>query len=133
MHHLLNWSTHYSAIKAVLTSALWINYGNRPLPLYLSMYFWLTTVKLSRRWLRGFSPTKFRLFSIYFLLSKIRNIIAANKDCQHFNTFHATRLFQYPRKTSENQRFSDVFREYQKRPVAWNGLSFVIHFFSVTL
>ena len=33
--------------------------------------------------------------------------------------FHATDLFLYPLKTSEN-----VFREYQKRSVAWNGLKF---------
>ena len=36
------------------------------------------------------------------------------------NPFHATDLFLYPRKTSENLRFSDVFRGYRKRPVAWN-------------
>ena len=35
------------------------------------------------------------------------------------NTFHATGLFLYPLKTSENQRFSDVSREYRKRPVTY--------------
>ena len=30
-----------------------------------------------------------------------------------------------PLITSENQRFSDVFRGYRKRPVAWNGLIFM--------
>ena len=40
------------------------------------------------------------------------------------NPFHATGLFRYPLKTSENQRLSDVFRGYQKRPVAWNGLRY---------
>ena len=39
-----------------------------------------------------------------------------------FNPFHVTGLLRYPLKTSENQRFSDVFRGYWKRPVAWNGL-----------
>ena len=39
-----------------------------------------------------------------------------------FNPFHATNLFWYLLKTSENQRFSDVFRGHQKRSVAWNGL-----------
>ena len=34
----------------------------------------------------------------------------------------ATYLFLYPMKTSENQRFIDIFREYRKRTVAWNGL-----------
>ena len=35
------------------------------------------------------------------------------------NPFHATGLFLYPTKTLENQVFSDVFRGYIKRPVAW--------------
>ena len=38
------------------------------------------------------------------------------------NTFHATGLFLYPLKTSENLWFSDVFEGYRKRLVAWNGL-----------
>ena len=39
------------------------------------------------------------------------------------NPFHATDLLLYPLKTSENQRFSDVFRGYQKRSVVRNGLT----------
>ena len=39
------------------------------------------------------------------------------------NPFHATDLFLYLLKTSENQRFCDVFRGYRKRSVAWNGLT----------
>ena len=39
-----------------------------------------------------------------------------------FNPFDATGFFPYPLKTSENQRFSDVFWEYRKRQVARNGL-----------
>ena len=35
------------------------------------------------------------------------------------NLFYATGLFLYPLKTSENQRFSDVFRGYRKKPVEW--------------
>ena len=38
------------------------------------------------------------------------------------NPFHAANLFWYPLKISENQRFSDIFRGYQKRSVAWNEL-----------
>ena len=34
------------------------------------------------------------------------------------NPFHATGIFRYPLKTSENLWFSDVFRGYQKMPVA---------------
>ena len=33
------------------------------------------------------------------------------------NPFHANNLFLYHLKTSENQRFSDVFRGYKGRPV----------------
>ena len=40
-----------------------------------------------------------------------------------FNTFHATDLFWYPLKASETLWFFDVFRGYQKRPVAWNGFT----------
>ena len=39
-----------------------------------------------------------------------------------FNPFHATDFFLYPLKTSENLRFSDIFRGYRERPVTWNGL-----------
>ena len=39
------------------------------------------------------------------------------------NPFHATGLFLYPLETSEKLWFSDVFRGYRKRLVAWNGLS----------
>ena len=44
------------------------------------------------------------------------------KMYMRINPFHATGLFRYPLKTSENQRSSDVFRWYRKRLVAWNGL-----------
>ena len=40
----------------------------------------------------------------------------------YFNPFDVTGLFLYPQKASGNQRFSNVFRGYRKRPVAWNGL-----------
>ena len=42
-----------------------------------------------------------------------------------FNPFHANGLFLYPLKKSENLWFSNVFRGYRKRPVAWNGLLLV--------
>ena len=37
-----------------------------------------------------------------------------------FNSFHTAGLFLYPLKTSENQRFSDVFRGCRKGLVAWH-------------
>ena len=39
------------------------------------------------------------------------------------NPFQATVLFLYPLKTSQNLRFSAVFRGYRKRAVARNGLN----------
>ena len=41
---------------------------------------------------------------------------------ESINSFHGTGLFLYPLKISENQRFSDVFKGYRKRPVVWNRL-----------
>ena len=44
------------------------------------------------------------------------------------NLFHATGLFLYLLKKSENIWFSGVFRGYRKRPVAWNGLMYQLFF-----
>ena len=41
---------------------------------------------------------------------------------QSLHQFHATGLFLYPFKLSENQRFFDVFRGYISKPVARNQL-----------
>ena len=46
-------------------------------------------------------------------------ILKLKKD---YNPCHATNLFLCPLKTSENQKFSDVFRRYRKRPVTQNEL-----------
>ena len=43
-------------------------------------------------------------------------------DTKSINPLEANVPFLYPLKTSENQRFSDVFRGY--RNVAYNGLYF---------
>ena len=48
------------------------------------------------------------------------------------NPYYATDLVWYPLKTSENLWFSDVFRGYQKRLVAWNGLT-IFSFFTRNL
>ena len=45
----------------------------------------------------------------------------------HIKPFHATGLFLYLLKTSENQRFSDIFRRYRKSPVARNRLIKIIY------
>ena len=41
-----------------------------------------------------------------------------NSKTELFNPFHATGLFLYPLETSENQRFSGVFRGSRKRQMA---------------
>ena len=46
--------------------------------------------------------------------SSSMRIMFQNHHNMTINPFHATCLFRYPLKTSENQRFSDVFREYRK-------------------
>ena len=43
----------------------------------------------------------------------------------YINPFHTTGLFLCPLKITKNYKFSDVFRRYRNRPVAWNGL--IIH------
>ena len=55
-----------------------------------------------------------------------------------FKPFHATGLFLYTLKISENLWIPDVFRGYRKRPVAWNGLKQVkqltrFNYFSIQL
>ena len=48
--------------------------------------------------------------------------VISSEILQDLNLFNTTDLFWYPLKISENLWFSDVFRGYQKRSVAWNGL-----------
>ena len=48
---------------------------------------------------------KFKLIFFLIQLSKMH-------EARLFNPFHATNLFRYPLETSENQKFSDVFRGY---------------------
>ena len=40
-------------------------------------------------------------------------------------------FFSYPLKKSENQKFSDVFKDCRKRPAAWNGLMRYFGSFSI--
>ena len=51
------------------------------------------------------------------------NLPCKSKFQNHeFNSFHASVPFLYPLKTSENQSFSDVFREYRNGILVQNGL-----------
>ena len=44
------------------------------------------------------------------------------------NSFHASPLFLYPLKTSENHRFSDIYWGYKNRTLALNGLTVELSF-----
>ena len=64
-------------------------------------------------------------------ISKITNKVVGffqlkNKKCtplvSFINPFQANVPFLYTLKTSENQRFSGVFREFRKGTLAWNRL-----------
>ena len=44
--------------------------------------------------------------------------IKIDDESKDNNLFQANALFLYPLKTSENQRFSDVFRGYRNRTLA---------------
>ena len=52
-------------------------------------------------------------------VGKVESTAASN---HRVNLFHASGLYPYPLKISENWRFCDVFSGYRKRPVAWNRL-----------
>ena len=78
------------------------------LPQLLTKHNYLKLLPLWRFWFVPFS-VKLNLFTV---------ILAALL----INQFHVAGLFFYPLKTSENQRFSDVFKGYRKKLMAWNGL-----------
>ena len=46
----------------------------------------------------------------------------SNMKHVNVNPFHANILFPYLLKTSEIQRFSDIFREYRNGTLTWKGL-----------
>ena len=63
---------------------------------------------------------------VLFLGQRLLSIIPVakriGKVTSEINAFLSTGLFLYRLKKSENQRFSDVFRGYIKRPLERNGL-----------
>ena len=76
-----------------------------------------------------YPPQQGNLFVARERLSLFQRLIVIHgflKWNSYLNPFHTTDLFLYHLKTSENQSFSDVFRGYKKRSVAWNG--FTSHF-----
>ena len=63
-----------------------------------------------------------------------KHSLVQTRVCQLLlNPFHDTPLFLYLLKTSENLWFSDVFRGYRKRPLAWNGLMYQLFFRTANL
>ena len=100
----------YDREEDFLSTVKWRNMTSTPWSDFIFLvatffnYIWLFLWTLGVKWLWK-NEIVFELFGQFLL-----------------NPFYATDLFQYSLKTSENQRFSDVFRGYRKRPVAWNGL-----------
>ena len=48
--------------------------------------------------------------------------------------FQTIGLFLYPLKTTETQKFSEIFRRYRKIPVTWNGIktiSYLLPIYSI--
>ena len=99
-------------------------------------FSWYFSVR-STRFLRNFISTSLnhfiprvsfippgKIFKIFWI-NKVEIEDEKNLLQLHINPFHVTDLFQYPRKT-ENQRFSDIFRGYWKRSLAWNGLNALV-------
>ena len=72
----------------------------------------LKIVKAKIQWAESFLPALFFSFS-FIVLHKYSMVL-------RFNPFHAAGIFLYPLRIPENQRFSDIFRGYRKRPLAWN-------------
>ena len=101
-----------------------------------------TTIELLHRYFYGnlleFSVASWGLFEIGRTTIFTKVFTTTEKFMKLFmvaseiNPFHATSLFRYPLKTSGNLWFSDVFREYQKRLVAWN-VFIVFEFFKFFL
>ena len=65
-------------------------------------------------------PIVFTKSLFYVIL--IRLCITSATHLSTTNPFHATGVFLYLQKTSENQKFSDVFRVYRNRPTIKLGL-----------
>ena len=78
--------------------------------------------KILERLLRLAFLNRVTMFSELFLRVLVFKELSLITGTKYFNSFHATGIFQCPLKTSENQMFSDIFRGYRKRSVAWNGL-----------
>ena len=101
-------------------------------PLYSPLWYILKNKHIQ-------NPTEYLRWSIllitlvttaYLDTRYIRNIRSFKTQvCQLLlNPFHATGFFLYLLKASENLWFSDVFRGYRKRTVAWNGLMYQLFF-----
>ena len=62
-----------------------------------------------------FQKILFALFTCYLRLKiRLLALLPMNTHYSTLNPFQTNILFLYPQKTSENQRFSNVFRGYRK-------------------
>ena len=77
-------------------------------------YFFFGIFYVPTKWM---ILNRIKLFDISILLCPWNNELGWT-----INPYNVTCLILYLLKVSENLRFSDVFRGYKKRPVAWNEL-----------
>ena len=63
----------------------------------------------------------------YYLVNFVQ-VKGCTAQQSYINPFQTNVSFLYPLKTSENRRFSDVFRGYRKGTLAWNRLRYLIRY-----
>ena len=73
--------------------------------------------------LRFFDVNRFKGKSTIIRITLSLKVVPSKQYWLWINPFHTIVLFLYPLKTSENLRFSDVFRGYRKRSEVVNGLN----------
>ena len=59
------------------------------------------------------------LFKVFHCIYRV-SLVFLFFSMLNIKSNHAVSLILHPLKTSENQRFTDVFRGYKKKPVSWN-------------
>ena len=83
---------------------------------------WTRNGQRHRQRRQSYQTCCYSLVSFYLLCCQSQDTLFLIVK-QLVNPSHATGFFLYYLKTSENQRFFNVFRSYGKRPVARDGLN----------
>ena len=103
--------------RTLLMTSFWCFYCYFWTISHLFLVFLLLTLIKKKFFLENVRSFAENIRSVKIVCPLARTISSQKNSLgQHLNPFHATDLFWYPLKTSEN------LRGYQKRSVAWNGL-----------